>query len=209
LSDRLDGASIVAVYARWAPVYDRIFGVITRKAILATMERLNRLPPSRILENGVGTGISLPHYDKRHAIVGVDLSPDMLERARARVGADNLDNVESLEVMDALDLRFGDGSFDVAVAMFVMTVVPDSDRALAEMIRVVKPGGRIVITNHYSADRGARAWFERWLSRYSAKLGWHPEFDIERVMGRVEMKLVERKSLSPMGIYTLLVFERL
>ena len=209
MSDRLDDASIVAAYARWAPVYDKIFGVITRKAILATMQRLNQLPPSRVLENGVGTGISLPLYDRHHAIVGVDLSPDMLERARTRVGEESLDNVESLEVMDALDLRFGDASFDVAVAMFVMTVVPDSDRALAEMIRVVKPGGRIVITNHFSADRGARASFERWLSRFSAKLGWHPEFDIERVMGRPEMKLVERRSLAPMGIYTLLVFERL
>ena len=209
MSDRLDDASIVAAYARWAPVYDRIFGVITRKAIVATMQRLNQLPPSRILENGVGTGISLPQYDKRHTIVGVDLSPDMLERARTRAGEENLANVESLEVMDALDLRFEDASFDVAVAMFVMTVVPDSNRALGEMIRVVKPGGRIVITNHFSADKGVRASFERWLSRYSAKLGWHPEFDIARVMGRPETKLVERRSLSPMGIYTLLVFERL
>ena len=208
MTGKLDEASIVAAYARWAPVYDSVFGVITRPAIRATMARLNDMPPSRILENGVGTGIALPHYRREHRITGIDLSPDMLDRARSKVAGKKLKNVETMAVMDALDLKFEDASFDVAVAMFVMTVVPDSDRALDEMIRVVRPGGRIVITNHFSAERGPRAVFERWLARYSKSLGWHPEFELERVLGRQEMKLTEKLSLPPLGIYTLLVFDR-
>ena len=209
MTGKLDDASIVAAYARWAPVYDAIFGVITRPAIRATMARLNDLPPSRILENGVGTGIALPHYRSDHRITGIDLSPDMLARAEHKVGQRKLENVEALAVMDALDLEFEAASFDVAVAMFVMTVVPDSDKALDEMIRVVRPGGRIVITNHFSAEKGARAMVERWLARYSASLGWHPEFALSKVMGKSEMKLTEKLNLPPAGIYTMLVFERI
>ncbi len=209
MSGKLDSASIVAAYARWAPVYDSIFGVITWPAIRTTMARLNDMPPSRILENGVGTGIALSHYRREHRITGIDLSPDMLDRARIRVAEKKLDHVEELAVMDALDLKFEDASFDVAVAMFVMTVVPDSGKALDEMIRVVRPGGRIVITNHFSAETGPRAVFERWLARYSKSLGWHPEFELDRVLGRPEMSLTEKLGLPPMGIYTLLVFDRI
>jgi len=133
----------------------------------------------------------------------------MLARAEHKVGQRKLGNVEALAVMDALDLKFEAASFDVAVAMFVMTVVPDSDKALDEMIRVVRPGGRIVITNHFSADKGPRAMVERWLARYSASLGWHPEFALSKVMGRSEMKLTEKLDLPPAGIYTMLVFERI
>jgi len=207
-ANKLNDASIVAAYARWAPVYDAIFGVITGPAIRATMAHLNNLPPSSILENGVGTGIALPLYGRHHTITGIDLSPNMLARAQTRAADQRLENVAGLTVMDALDLKFGDATFDAAVAMFVMSVVPDVDKALDEMIRVVKPGGRIVITNHFSAERGVLGAFERWLSRYATVLGWNPEFDIAPVTGRADLKMVETRSLSPFGIYTLLVFER-
>ncbi len=208
MASELDGAHIVAAYARWAPVYDAIFGVITNAAIARTMRVLNALPPGRILEIGVGTGLALPRYKREHRITGVDLSPDMLARARGRVETQKLGNVEALAEMDATRLTFADQSFDVAVAMFLITVVPDPVAVLAEAVRVVKPGGHIVLANHFSAERGPRAAFERWLSRFSASLGWNPEFPIGRVLGQAGMREIERRSLQPLGIYTLLVFER-
>ena len=104
MASQLDGAHIVAAYARWAPVYDAIFGVITNAAIARTMRVLNALPPGRILEIGVGTGLALPRYKREHRITGVDLSPDMLARARGRVETQKLGNVEALAEMDATRL---------------------------------------------------------------------------------------------------------
>jgi len=205
---RLDDAAVVAAYARWAPVYDPIFGFITGRAIRATMTAVNALPPGRILEVGVGTGLALPLYMRKHRVVGIDLSPDMLRRAEKKVTAEKLANIEGLAEMDAANLAFSDSAFDAAVAMFVMTVVPDAPRVLAEMMRVVKPGGRVVIVNHFSADGGLRAAAERWLSRFATSLGWHPEFAKEQLLGRAGMKLLSENALSPFGLYTLLVFER-
>ena len=208
MSTELDRPHIVAAYARWAPVYDAIFGVITNAAINRTIRVLNALPPGRILEIGVGTGLALPRYTREHRITGIDLSPDMLKRARSRVAAKKLTNVETLSEMDATKLAFPDQSFDAAVAMFLITVVPDPIAVLAEAVRVVRPGGRIVLANHFSAESGPRAAFERWLSRFSASLGWNPEFPIDRVLGRPSMREMERRALQPLGIYTLLTFER-
>lgn len=205
---RLDDAAVVAAYARWAPIYDPIFGFITGRAIRATMAEVNALPGGRVLEVGVGTGLALPLYSAKHRIVGIDLSPDMLRRAEKKVASDKLANVEALAEMDAANLTFPDGGFDAAVAMFVMTVVPDAVRVLSEMVRVVKPGGRIIIVNHFSADGGLRAAAERWLSRFAASLGWHPEFAKDQLLDRADMKLLSERSLAPYGLYTLLVFER-
>lgn len=205
---RLDDAAVVAAYARWAPIYDPIFGFITGPAIRATMAKVNALPGGRVLEIGIGTGLALPLYDPKHRIVGIDLSPDMLRRAEKKVASENLANVEALIEMDAANLTFPDGSFDAAVAMFVMTVVPDAPRVLAEMVRVVKPGGRIIIVNHFSADGGLRAAGERWLSRFAASLGWHPEFAKDQLLGLADMKLLSERNLAPFSLYTLLVFER-
>src|SRR3990172_9508784 len=118
MKGQLDDAAVVAAYARWAPVYDRIFGVITNRAIRATMQELNALPAGRVLEAGVGTGIALPLYKPGHRITGIDLSPVMLKRAKRRVADSGLVNIESLIEMDAGGLAFADGSFDVGGAMF-------------------------------------------------------------------------------------------
>ena len=92
--------------------------------------------------------------------------------------------------------------------MFVITVVPDPERVLAELARVVKPGGRVILVNHFAVDKGPRAAIERWLARYSAKLGWRPDFPIERVLGRSDLKLLDRRSVKMLEIFTLLAFER-
>jgi len=204
----IDRTHVVAAYARWAPIYDPIFGAFTRGPGRAAIAEINQLPAGRIIEIGVGTGLSLPLYDRRHRVVGVDLSTDMLALAEKRVSAGRLSHVEALLEMDAASLRFPDGSFDAAMAMFVITVVPDPDGVLAEMIRVVRPGGRVVLVNHFSVDRGVRALVERWLSRFSARLGWRPNFPIERVLGRPQLRLVKRQPVKAFDLFTLLVFER-
>lgn len=205
----IDGAHVVAAYARWAPIYDWSFGAFTGQACREAVAAMNRLPPSRILEVGVGTGVSLPLYDRKHRIVGIDLSDDMLGRARRKVADERLDHVERLEVMDAAALAFPDRSFDVAIAMFVITVVPDPERVLAEMSRVVRPGGHVVLVSHFSTESGARAFIERRLARFSSKLGWRPNFPIGRVLGRPDLNLTEKRSVGGDSHFTLLAFERL
>lgn len=206
----LDEESIVQAYARWAPIYDGLFGVITWAGRRAAQAAVNRLPASRVLEAGVGTGISLPGYHARHRITGIDLSPDMLERAERRVERRRLTNVEAIRNMDAGNLTMNDASFDAVVAMYVMTVVPEPDRVLNEFARVVRPGGRLVLVNHFAAEKSDSpvAWIERMLSRFAAKLGWEPNFPITRITGHPELRLLEKRRLHPFGLFTLLVFER-
>ncbi len=199
---------VVAAYARWAPIYDWSFGAFTRAPCRAAVAEMNRLPPSRILEIGVGTGISLPHYERKHRITGIDLSRDMLERAKKRVAEEGLSHVEGLEVMDASALHFPAHSFDAAMAMFVITVVPDPDKVLAEMARVVRPGGRVVLVSHFSVESGPRAFVEKHLSRFSSKLGWRPNFPIETVLGRSGLRLIERRAVKSFDLFTMLTFER-
>ena len=201
--------SVVAAYARWAPVYDPIFGVATGIARKSAVTTLNKLPAGRILEVGVGTGISLPLYKRDHRMVGIDLSPDMLSRAEKRVARRRLPHVEGLHEMDAGNLLFPDGSFDAAVAMFVMTVVPDPDRVLSEIVRVVRPGGHVLLVNHFSVDKGPRAAIEKSLTRYSGALGWRPEFSVDNVLGHPELRLTMRRELAPADLFTLLLFDRL
>jgi phosphatidylethanolamine/phosphatidyl-N-methylethanolamine N-methyltransferase len=204
----IDGSHVVAAYARWAPTYDKWFGALTTRARRTGVAEINKLPPARVLELGVGTGISLPEYDRKHRIVGIDLSRDMLDIARKRVADRKLDQVESLQEMDAGNLAFEDGSFDAATAMFVVSVVPDPDRVLAEVVRVVRPGGRVVLVNHFSVDKGPRAWVERWMSRFSAKLGWRPTFPIELMLDQPGLRLIERRSVMNFDLFTMLVFDR-
>jgi phosphatidylethanolamine/phosphatidyl-N-methylethanolamine N-methyltransferase len=204
-----DEQQVVAAYARWAPVYDPIFGLATGIARKSATTTLNRLPAGRILEVGVGTGISLPLYKREHRIVGIDLSPDMLSRAEKRVARRRLRTVEALHEMDASNLTFPDGSFDAAVAMFVMTVVPDPDRVLDEIARIVRPGGHVLLVNHFSVEKGPRAAIEKSLTKYSGALGWRPEFSIDNVLRHPEMKLTSRRELPPADLFTLLLFDRL
>lgn len=204
----INDGHVVAAYARWAPIYDWSFGAFTRAPCRAAVAELNKLPPGRILDIGVGTGISLPYYERKHRVTGIDLSRDMLERARSRVAEDGLSHVEGLEVMDAGALTFPDRAFDAAVAMFVITVVPDPDKVLAEMARVVRPGGRVILVSHFSVDSGPRAFVEKYLSRFSSKLGWRPNFPIETVLSRPELRLLDRRAVKSFDLFTMLTFER-
>src|SRR5271167_283441 len=138
----LDKDGVAKAYARWAPIYDLVFGAVFdrgRKASIAAAERIG----GRILEVGVGTGLSLPDYSSSNRLIGVDFSVPMLRKAQARVAGHRLSNVDGLAVMDAQHLGFADAAFDVIVAQYVITTVPDPEATLDEFARVIKPGGEI------------------------------------------------------------------
>ncbi|MGE0700568.1 MAG: class I SAM-dependent methyltransferase [Hyphomicrobiaceae bacterium] len=204
---RLDEGTVVDAYRRWAPVYDRTFGRLTTEGRRQAVELVNRRS-GRVLEIGVGTGLSLSMYRPSLEIVGIDISPDMLDRARRKVADEGLENVSGLHEMDASALDFPDAAFDTVVAMYVMTVVPDPVAVMREMARVCKPGGEVMLLNHFSEDVGVRGWVERRMAPFASRLGWHPVFDIDRVMVCEELREVDRLTLKPMGLFTLLRLHR-
>jgi phosphatidylethanolamine/phosphatidyl-N-methylethanolamine N-methyltransferase len=204
----IDNHDVVRAYRRWAPIYDATFGKVFETGVKQATSIINK-QHGRVLEVGVGTGLSLPYYKQSLKVTGVDLSPDMLMRARERVARHKLHHVEALLEMDATALQFADYSFDTATAMFVMTVVPDPVQVMNELIRVTKPGGHVVIVNHFSTDKGLRAAVEKRLARFSDILGWRPEFPVETLMVSGKLKLEENRPLKPLGLFTLLRFQRL
>lgn len=200
--------AVKVAYRRWAPVYDRTFGKVATEGRRHTANVINRHRTGTLLEVGVGTGLSLPDYKPDLEIVGIDLSTDMLEKARQRVAELGLKNVKGLHEMDAGELEFPDHSFDTVVAMYVMTVVPDPEKVMRELSRVTKPGGEVVIVNHFSQEEGVRGWVERRMAPFAELIGWRPVFDHSRVMVCDDLKLVERKSVRPFGIFTMMRFQK-
>ncbi len=202
---RIDESAVLDAYRRWAPIYDYTFGLIARAGRRNAVEVINTRG-GRVLEVGVGTGLSLPDYEDHLEVVGIDLSPEMLEKARERIADEGLAHVTGLHEMDAGDLKFADASFDTIVAMYVMTVVPEPERVMRELSRVTKPGGEVMLVNHFSQREGMRGWVERRMAPFADKIGWRSVFDVSRVTVCDELELVEQKSLRPFGLFTMLRF---
>jgi len=212
MAEEIDKAGVEKAYARWAPVYDVVFGPVFergRKASIAAAERIG----GRILEVGVGTGLSLPDYAWTNRVVGVDLLAPMLRKAKERVEEHGLSNVEGLAVMDAQHLGFCDAVFDVVVAQYVITTVPDPEATLDEFVRVLKPGGEIILVNHLGAETGLRQALERWFTPVASRLGWRPEFGWERLTQWAArhggVRVIERRAMPPLGHFSLIRFARL
>jgi phosphatidylethanolamine/phosphatidyl-N-methylethanolamine N-methyltransferase len=210
----LDRNTIERAYARWAPVYDLVFGAVFERGRVAAIEAVESHVGSaggRILEVGVGTGISLLSYNRHNRLVGVDICAPMLQRAKERVVEHGLTNVEALAVMDAQHLAVPDASFDVVVAQYVITAVPDPEATLDEFVRVLKPGGEIILVNHLGAESGLRRAFEQGFSPVARKLGWSPEFPWARLANWAErdgMSLIERRPMPPLGHFSLIRFAK-
>ncbi|MCK8783217.1 class I SAM-dependent methyltransferase [Roseomonas sp. NAR14] len=198
----LDAESVREAYRRWAGVYDAVFGGVSALARKRAVAAVNRLPGSRVLEVGVGTGLALPLYAPDKRVAGIDLSREMLEVARKRVAAERLSRVLGLVEMDAESMAFEDASFDIAVAMFTASVVPDAHRLFAEMRRVVRPGGHLLFVNHFAAERGLRWWVERTMAPLSRVLGWHPDFMLRDLLPQ-DMQPVSIEPCFPAGLFTL------
>jgi phosphatidylethanolamine/phosphatidyl-N-methylethanolamine N-methyltransferase len=212
----IDKAGVAKAYARWAPIYDFVFGKVFapgRDAAIMAAEQHCGAGGGRILEVGVGTGISLPDYARHNTIVGVDLSEPMLRKAHERVAEHGLTNVESLSVMDAMHMALPDKSFDVVVAQFVITAVPNPEATLDEFARVIKPGGEIVLVNHIGAESGPRWLFEYCFAPLARRLGWRPEFPFKRLTDWATrhggVKLIERRPIQPLGHFSLIRFQRI
>jgi phosphatidylethanolamine/phosphatidyl-N-methylethanolamine N-methyltransferase len=202
---------VATAYDRWAPIYDLVFGPVFRRGRSAAIEAADRIG-GRVLEVGVGTGISLPQYGKQCRLFGIDISERLLDKARRRVDTFNLDNVEGIAVMDAEKLAFGDSSFDVIVAQYVITSVPDPESALDEFARVVRPGGEIIITTRIGAGQGLRGQIEKALMPITSRLGFRTEFAFQRYADwqktNGSVRLVERSPLPPLGHFELLRFRK-
>jgi phosphatidylethanolamine/phosphatidyl-N-methylethanolamine N-methyltransferase len=199
----LDADAVRAAYRRWAHVYDAGFGLISAGARNRAVACVNDLPGERVLEVGVGTGLALPFYGTEKRITGIDLSSEMLAIARERVVAKGLRNVDALLELDAEDTGFPEASFDIAVGMFVASVVPHPRQLLAEMRRVVRPGGHILFINHFAAQKGPRWWVERAMAPASHALGWHPDFFLGALFSAADMGVVRLTSAPPCGLFTL------
>jgi phosphatidylethanolamine/phosphatidyl-N-methylethanolamine N-methyltransferase len=175
--------SVKAAYRRYAGVYDAVFGPVLQPGRKAVVQALALRSGDRVLEVGVGTGLSLPLYPRDVRITGIDVSREMLEKARRRVARRRLTNVDALLEMDAERMTFPDASFDKVVAMYVVSVVERPAKLLEELHRVCRPHGEIYLVNHVRSDNRFIAAVEKGLARFSDKLGFHPDFELRDMVG--------------------------
>lgn len=190
--------AIEHAYRRYARFYDVVFGAIFQPGRKAIVARMNCRPGERILEVGVGTGLSLPLYPKDVRVTGIDISRDMLAQAQARKIRERLDNIERLAAMDAENMEFADSSFDKVVAMYVVSVVPDPERLVDEMRRVCKPNGKIAFVNHFHSRNPVLGALESFIAPLSAQLGFRPDFSLDRFIDETGLKAT---NIYPVNIF--------
>jgi phosphatidylethanolamine/phosphatidyl-N-methylethanolamine N-methyltransferase len=188
---RLDIDAIQKAYKRYAVLYDAWFGPVMQRGRKEGIERLNCQPGDEILEVGVGTGLSLPLYPNFVQVTGIDISPEMLERARARKERLGLSNVVDLRVMDAEYMDFPDNTFDKVAATYVASVVPNPVQLVNELRRVCKTDGEIFILNHFQSTNPVLARIERLLSPLSRLLGFHPDLCLDNFVKETNLEVVD------------------
>lgn len=196
----MDENSVITAYRRMSGVYDRFFGPVFEQGRQVTVDKMNCRPGDRVLEVGVGTGLSLPHYPEEVDVTGIDVSPDMLAHARERVDAEP--ERFTLQVMDGQALEYEDDTFDKVVAMYVVSVAPDPKKLIAEMKRVCKPDGEIFIVNHFSGGKGVVAGTERLLSPLSRLIGFRPSFPLSDFLADADLNVVEQAPVNAFGYWT-------
>ena len=203
----LEEKGLMDAYARWAPVYDLVFGRTVEAGRRAAVEIANR-SGGRLLDVGVGTGLSLPLYRRDALVTGVDLSPQMLARARTRAARAGLGNIEAIREMDAQNLAFPDASFDTVVSMYTITAVPDPIRVMEEIVRVTKPGGSIVLVSHFHSGHPVWGRLETLLTPLTRRLGWRPELSLDAVAAVPGTELRGQKRLGLLNLFSVVEFAR-
>lgn len=196
--------AIEKAYRRYAHLYDVIFGPVLHPGRKIVVESLDCQPGDRILEVGVGTGLSLPLYPQHVRVTGIDISREMLAKARARVTEGGLAHVEGVIEMDAENMQFADSSFDKVVAMYVASVVSDPVRLVDEMRRVCRPGGEIVIVNHFRSRNPVVKTFEGTLAPLSKVLGFHPDLELDDFLAATELEVVKTTRANMFGYWKIL-----
>lgn len=200
----MDIDSVKKAYRRYAPRYDIFFGALLAQGRRKAVERMNCRPRDVVLEVGVGTGLSLPLYCRSVRIFGIDVSREMLERARLLKERKGLENVVALEEMDAEEMTFPDETFDKVVAMYVVSVAPNPLRLVREMQRVCKPGGEIFIVNHFRHGNPVIASFERLVAPLSRVIGFKPDFSLEEFLAATGLKVEESIPVNLFGYWSML-----
>ena len=161
-----------------------------------------------VLEVGIGTGLALDFYGPQVRVTGIDVSAEMLREAEVKARKRGLKTLAGLHQMDARQIAFPDASFDHVAAMHVMSVVPEPERVLDEMARVARPGGSVLIANHFAGHAEGWSFAERLAAPLANLLGWHADFAIDRVMGHPKLRLEETRQVRPFGLMTFLRFRR-
>jgi len=194
---------VAKVYENLAWAYDFTFGPTLHTGRLQALQRMGIQTGDRVLEVGVGTGINATLYPRDCTVTGIDLSDSMLEKARERVARKGVTNVRLLE-MDAADLKFADDSFDIVYAPYLISVVPDPVAVAREMHRVCRPGGKIILLNHFRSPNRQLAWIERAISPFTVHIGFKSDLDLPGFLAQAELKPVSIEKVNVPRIWSLI-----
>ena len=200
----MDLRDTIRTYRLFSGSYDIVFGPVFHPGRKEAVRVANDRPSQRILEVGVGTGLSLPYFRTDSRVTGIDVSAEMLEKAKRRVERQQLAHVAGLHVMDAEHLEFEDNSFDAVLALYVASVVPDPARFAAEMRRVCIPGGTIVLVNHFTSDNWALRWMEKRLAHLARHIGFHADFPLDAFLSDSDLVAREIRPSNLFGYWRLL-----
>jgi phosphatidylethanolamine/phosphatidyl-N-methylethanolamine N-methyltransferase len=198
----MDLAKVERVYTSYAGIYDKIFGKVFHEGRESAIRNLDVQPNERILEVGVGTGLALPMYPRHCQIVAIDFSEGMLDIAKKRTSEHQMDHV-TLHRMDAGAMDFADNSFDTVVAAYVVTAVPDYRKVVNEMIRVCRPGGRIIMLNHFSNGNKVIAAVEKVISPLTKHLGWRTDLSLNTVLEGTSLHVARKQNVNPLRFWAL------
>src|SRR4029079_1322330 len=200
----MDLRDTIRTYRLFSGSYDIVFGPVFHPGRKEAVRVANDRPGQRILEVGVGTGLSLPYFRKDSRVTGIDVSAELLEKAKGRVERQQLAHVDGLHVMDAEHMEFEDNSFDAVLALYVASVVPNPARFAAEMRRVCIPGGTIVLVNHFTSDNWALRWMERRLAHLARHIGFHADFPLDTFLSDSDLVAREIRPSNLFGYWRLL-----
>ena len=190
------------VYEKQAKVYDLTFGPALHPGRLVAIERMGIQPGDRVLEVGVGTGINTSLYPRNCHVTGIDFSTPMLEKARERKVREGLKNVRLFE-MDAANLTFADDSFDIVYAPYLVSVVPDPVQVVREMRRVCRPGGKIIVLNHFRSANAVLSRVERALSPFTVHIGFKSDLDLPGFLAQADLKPISIEKVNFPKIWSL------
>lgn len=193
------------IYYEFSHLYDRIFARVFYPRIRRVIRSLDMPPGARVLEVGAGTGLSFPAYPPHCQVTGIDLAPEMLEQAQDKIVRNGWRHF-SVMTMDALDMKFAEDSFDYVMAFHVVSVVPDSRRLIREMQRVCRPGGTVVVINHFRSRNRVLAALDRAIEPITRRLGWHTLSQSE-VFDNLPLAIRQCYKTSPRSLFTIVVAE--
>jgi phosphatidylethanolamine/phosphatidyl-N-methylethanolamine N-methyltransferase len=193
---------VEAVYDKLSIVYDLTFGPTLHPGRLQAIERMGIKAGERVLEVGVGTGINLALYPREATVTGIDFTASMLEKARERAARKNAAPVRLLQ-MDAADLKFADDSFDIVYAPYLISVVPDPVKVAQEMRRVCRPGGRIIILNHFLSANLFLSRIERLICPATIHIGFKSDVDLPAFLAQADLKPVSIEKVNWPRIWSL------